>query len=60
MKIVSAEHAYPKDKAIKLAAQLNEGDEDWTYVVIENPDPDGPKTAIVKAYDEEGVYVATM
>lgn len=47
----------PISKAYEIAAELQENDLDWTYDVVENPDKDGPKTAIIKVYDEDGFFI---
>ena len=43
--------------AERAAAELNEDTDGWTYKVENNPDPTGPKTAIIKIYDEDGEFV---
>ena len=50
-------HAYTHSKAVKIAAELQAGDEDWTYKVIPSPSNNG--MSIIKIYDEEGEFVAT-
>ena len=50
-------HAYSHELAVKIAGELQAGDEDWTYKVIKNPL--GTGLSIIKIYDEDGEYVAT-
>jgi len=50
----------PTTKAYQVAAEMQANDEDWTYQVIENPNPGGPDTAIIKIYDEDGEFVANV
>ncbi len=45
--------------AKQVAAELNKDNDSWTYKVKNNPNPDGPKTAIIKIYDEDGKFVGT-
>ena len=49
---------FSQEEAIIVAGQLNINDDDWTYVVNNNPDPDGPKTAIIEIYDEDRIFVS--
>ncbi len=52
---------FSQANAVVVAAQLNaDPDDDWTYTVENNPNPDGPKTAIIKIYDENDEFVAMM
>ncbi len=52
---------FDQDKAAELAAELNAKDEDgWIYTVVNNPDTNGPKTAIIKIYDEDGHFVGLL
>ena len=48
---------FSQDEAEQVAAELNEDNDGWTYKVENNPNPDGPKTAIIKIYDEDGEFV---
>lgn len=61
MLIYTPSTVYTQARAIELAAQLNaHPDDDWVYIVENNPDPDGPKTAIILIYDENDEFVAKM
>lgn len=51
---------FTQEKAIEVAKQLTEGDPDWTYIIVNNPNPDGPKTAIIKIYDKDDEFVALL
>ena len=51
---------FTQEEAAQLAAELNDGDDGWTYKAINNPDPAGPKTAIIKIYNEAGEFVANL
>ena len=59
MKILDITHQiFSQEEARKVAAHLSRGEEDgWTYVVEDNPNPDGLKTAIIKIYDEDDKFV---
>lgn len=49
-------HAYSHELALKIAKELQDGDEDWTYTVVKNPL--GKGLSVIKIYDEDGVFVA--
>ena len=52
---------FTQEKAREVAKILNDDvDDDCTYMVIDNPDPDGLKNAIIRVYDEEGVFIALV
>ena len=54
-------HVYPAAEAVDIAAAMNDNpDDDWTYVVENNPDPAGAKTALIRIYDEDGEFVANL
>jgi hypothetical protein len=49
------------EKAKSLAEELNKSDEEgWTYIVSTNPDPNGPKTAIIKIFDADGEFISKL
>ena len=50
----------PLSKAYQVATEMQADDEDWVYIVVPNPVLGGPDTAIIKVYDEDGVYVETV
>jgi len=53
--IINTPHQiFDQQQAAELAARLNSDDEDsWTYIAENNPNPDGPKTAIIKIYEND-------
>ncbi len=59
MKLLDTTHQiFSQAKARQVAAQLNgDVDDDWTYIVEDNPNPDGLETAIIKIYDEDSEFV---
>lgn len=44
-----------QEEANKIAAELNKGDDEWTYIVNVVPAQGG---YIIKVYDEENVHIA--
>jgi hypothetical protein len=61
MKLNTLHQIFSQDKAQQIARQLNDDqDDDWLYVVEENPNPNGPKTAIIHIYDKNGDFVALL
>jgi len=50
---------FNQSEAKKVAEKLNKTD-DWDYKVINNPIENGPKTAIIEIYDENGEFVSLM
>ena len=59
MKLLDTTHQiFTPEQAREVAAQLNgDVDDDWTYIVEDNPNPDGLETAIIKIYDEDNEFV---
>ncbi len=51
---------FSQDDAEKTIAELGEDNDGWTYKIENNPNPTGPKTAIIKIYDEDGEFVALL
>lgn len=52
---------FSQGKAREVAEILNaDVDDDFTYKVIDNPNPDGPETAIIEVYDEEEFFIALV
>ncbi len=52
---------FTQDKAREVAEILNNDvDDDFTYKVVDNPNPDGPVTAIIQVYDEENFFIALV
>ena len=49
---------YSYDLAVKMAAELQSGDEDWTYEVVKTDSVDNDY-AMINVYDEDGEFVAT-
>lgn len=62
MTIINYTHTiYTQEKAADLIVVMNANeDDDWTYIAENNPNVDGPKTAIIKIYDENGEYVGLL
>ena len=48
---------FSQDDAKRVAAELNQDEDGWTYKVENNPNPNGHQTAIIKIYDEDGEFV---
>ena len=48
--------AYRPDVAARKAAELQQGDPDWTYTVRHAPD--GRGNSVIDIYDEDGEFVA--
>lgn len=55
--IITPSKAFTHELAVKIAEQLQSGDEDWTYKVVKNPNPNGSGLSIIKIYDEDGEFV---
>ena len=62
MNLINRPHTiFTQEKAREVAKILNDDvDDDYTYEVIDNPDPDGLKNAIIRVYDEENVFIALV
>ena len=62
MNLINRPHTiFTQEKAREVAKILNDDvDDDCTYMVIDNPDPDGLKNAIIRVYDEEDVFIALV
>lgn len=51
---------FSQEKAVEIAAKLNaDKEDDWTYIVENNPEKDKP-TAIIRIYDENSNYIETL
>lgn len=49
---------YTPAKAEAVAAEMNETDEDWSYVVVH--DPKGTGYSFIEVYDEDGILVERL
>ena len=59
MKMLDTTHKlFPKDEAIKVAAELKAGDPDWNYTPVH--DPKGTGYSFIEVYDEDGEFVARV
>ena len=52
---------FTQDKAREVAEILNaDVDDDFTYKAVDNPNPNGPETAIIQVFDEDNVFIALV
>lgn len=59
LKIPDTWTIYPTvEMAEKVATVLKANDEDWDYKVI--PSPNGNGKAVIKVYDEDGIFLANF
>ena len=68
MAIINSTHTIhtidTNEKLEALEAQVAEmnadEDDDWTYTIIKNPDPNGAPTAIIAIHDEDDEFVSYL
>lgn len=57
-KIDATETLFSKEKSIKVAAEMNASDDDWTYTPIH--DPAGTGYSFIEIHDEDGEFVTKL
>lgn len=59
MQIINHPHRlFTKDDSIKVAADMQAGDEDWTYTPVH--DPKGTGYSFIEIHDEDGFFVGRV
>ena len=49
---------FTKENAIKIASEIQAGDEDWTYTP--KHDPKGTGWSFIEIHDEDGLFVGKV
>lgn len=44
----------------EIAKDMQANDDDWTYKVVPNPNPNGPNTAVIEVYDGDDQFIALL
>ncbi len=59
MKLIDTTHSlFPPEDAERIAKEMQEKDEDWSYVVKHDPKKTG--LSFIEIYDEDGNFVARI
>lgn len=58
LKLDTTSQFFTREQAERVAAEMNAGDDDWTY--RPNHDPRGTGYSFIEVYDENGEFVSKL